>query len=126
MCGTATRNKCGRVLNIAAQLNQGHLGSDEDWRVLYYDMDRPVPWWKRVLVADRSVLSNIVDEWLAIAGVRIACGSDSAVSAAIRFSGGSLFGTLILHLAMAISRTDGLAVCSGCGVSYIPSRRPRS
>jgi hypothetical protein len=37
----------------------------------------------------------------------------------------ALFGALVVQLALTISRTDGLALCSGCGLSYVPSRRPR-
>jgi hypothetical protein len=113
------------VLNIVARLHQGQLGSDRDWRVLYYKED-PVPWWKRVISADRSMVSVVVNEWLAFAGVRPVYSWDLGGKASIMMAGGSLFGALIVQLAIAIGRIDGLAVCSGCGVSYVPSRNPRS
>ena len=38
--------------------------------------------------------------------------------------GTSLFGALAVQLLMAVSRTGGLAICSGCGAPYVPKRRP--
>jgi hypothetical protein len=36
-----------------------------------------------------------------------------------------LFGALAVQLLFAVSRTDGLAVCSACGSPYCPPRKPR-
>jgi hypothetical protein len=113
-------------LNIAARLHEGDLGRLEDWRVLYYQVeDGPVPWWKRVTAADRRVVTLQLKEWLAIGRVELEPSWDEE-PLALRLGVAGLFGALAVQLALAISRTDGLAVCSGCGISYIPSRRPKA
>lgn len=38
---------------------------------------------------------------------------------------GSVLGPLAIQAAFAVSRSDGLAVCVGCGRPYTPTRRPR-
>jgi transposase-like protein len=40
--------------------------------------------------------------------------------------GGSLFGVLAVQLALAVNRSEGLAVCDGCKKPYIPRRQPRA
>jgi len=113
------------ILNIAARLHEGEVGKPQDWRPLYDKVnDRPVPWWKRSVPVDRAVLSDVLGEWLNIAHVRLEC-HWSGEKPAIHIATQALFGALVVQLALAISRTDGLAVCSGCGLSYVPSRRPR-
>lgn len=114
------------VLNLAAQLHQGQLGSTDDWLVLYYNMDIPVPWWTRKIRADRAVLTGVVNEWASISGIQIVSDWRGEKTPTIGLSGGSLFGALILQLTMAVSRTEGLCVCSGCGTTYVPSRSPRA
>lgn len=42
----------------------------------------------------------------------------------VTLGGGSLFAALALQLLMAVSLSDGLAVCSGCNTTYPVHRRP--
>ncbi len=38
----------------------------------------------------------------------------------------TLFGGLVLELFVAVRGRAGFAVCSGCGLPYVPDRRPRA
>lgn len=46
--------------------------------------------------------------------------------ARVELVGYELFGSLIRQLLFAIGRVDALAVCAGCGRSFVPGRRPRA
>lgn len=113
------------VLNLAACLHDGRLGQPEDWKVLFYkeSEERAVPWWRRRMDAEWSVLSFVVNEWLDIARVRIRHVFERGKHD-LPMSGMALFGALALQLLLAATRTDGLAICSACGLSYRPSRQP--
>ena len=56
------------TLNIAARLKAEQTGRVEDWRSLYYKIDRPVPWWSRTVDADWSLVCLIVNELLQLIG----------------------------------------------------------
>jgi hypothetical protein len=39
---------------------------------------------------------------------------------------GKLFANLAIQLLMAVSQVDSVAICSACGQSYMPERRPKT
>ena len=127
--------KAQSFINIGARLNQGKLPRVEDWQMLKDLRDSGLgetehePFMETVSNA-RAELAYELDGWISIGQVRPriswrndkACFSLDAVS-----SGPNLFGLLALNIAVAIASGDGekgLAVCSACGDSYIPTRRP--
>ena len=42
----------------------------------------------------------------------------------LRIGVAGLFGALVVQLALAIAKTDGLTLRSACGMTYLPGRRP--
>lgn len=113
------------ILNIAGYLHGGKVGRLNDWRAIYYRLPEgdAIPYWKQSVSNDWSGVCHIVNEWLAIARVRVELARDDG-RPVVQLGGGTLLGAIALQLALAISRTDGLAICSGCGVSYMPTRCP--
>jgi hypothetical protein len=138
----AWSRKAQSLMNIGARLNQGKIARVEDWRSL---KDLPDAWGTEhepfmepetklaeaavaTLANARAELGNELDGWISIGQVRprISWQNDRArFSLDAVSSGPNLFGLLALNIAVAIASGDsGLAVCSNCGNSYLPSRRP--
>ncbi|MCI0485773.1 MAG: hypothetical protein L0229_04145 [Blastocatellia bacterium] len=62
---------------------------------------------------------------LDMAGVHVSWVWTTKIEPRTQFRGVGLFGALVMQLMMAVSRTDGFAICSACHEPYIPKRRPR-
>lgn len=76
-----------------------------------------------VLAAQRFVLAAILNYgWLGSGGVRPSF--QWAGSPRVVLLSGNLFGAVAAHLMFAIAKTQGLAICSACGMPFIPSRQP--
>ena len=135
---TAWRSLAMRVrsgLNLAAKLNQGQIGTLDEWMVWRYGS-------KDMTAATEVQLNTAASKGInGIYGYRdfLAEGMRELLDWArpmFRFSWDgrrydmhiwSWNGTLCaiaFELAFAISGTAGLAFCSGCGKQYEPSRRP--
>lgn len=126
------------LLNIASNLHQGDLGNDEDWEILHYD-DAGFLGWNHAEKRKEKDFSNIEFEKTLIAdGVNTYWLGSGGVQPRINWQGsrpiitfecpkpyGKLFANLAIQLMMAISQLDSLAICSACGKSYAPSRRPK-
>lgn len=127
------------LLNIAARLHQGEVGSDEDWRTLHSDRCGFLGWDYATerrkaevfpdLERERSLIAEGVNYWLVLGDVRPRI-SWSHSRPIIEFECskpyGKLFAVLAIQLMMAITQLDSLAICSACGQSYMPKRRPKS
>jgi hypothetical protein len=70
----------------------------------------------------RGLLTGAVRQWLEMGDVAVAFSWTKVP--AIRFGSYSLFGALALQVALAVARSQGLAVCMSCGRAYPPTRRP--
>ena len=81
-----------------------------------------VPWWNRSRRADQRVLVDLVNFWLQIGGIqpRFRWGADAPV---VFLGTPCLIGARAVQLLLAISRTDGLAICSACALPYIPTKQ---
>ena len=111
------------ILNIAAALHLGRKGKKRDWDLIKPMLDSE----GRTLRAERYWLGTEIDAMLKIGDVRPTFSwvhHHPTIKYATGGAWANLFGYLALQLALAVSRTDGLATCSACGRSYMPDRRP--
>jgi hypothetical protein len=111
------------LLNLAARAYGGSPGNVDDWRELNVETSDTGSRASR-LAQDRVQLSVVVNQLVAQARVTMDFRWDRATPV-LHPTGRGLFGALVIQLALAIGRSDGLAICSACSVSYIPPRRPR-
>ncbi|MCA1849718.1 MAG: hypothetical protein LC672_01365, partial [Acidobacteria bacterium] len=127
------------LLNIAGRLHEGEIGSDEDWDALHFDevgflgwnyakdryKDKKFP----DLDRERTLVADGVNHWLAGGGVQPKV-SWKGLRPVITFECprpyGKLFANLAIQLMMAVSQADAVAICSACGQSYMPRRRPKT
>jgi hypothetical protein len=126
------------LLNIAAALHEGELGSDEDWETLHFDEAGFLGWnhaEKRKekgfsdIAYEKSLIATGVNTyWLGSGGVQPTIywnGSRPIITFECPKPYGKLFANLAIQLMMAISQLDAFAICSACGSSYKPKRRPK-
>jgi hypothetical protein len=127
------------LLNIAAKLHEGELGSDEDWKMLHGDRAGFLGWdhverrkeknfsdinFERTLIID-----GVNTYWLGSGGVQPRMywkESRPIITLECPKPYGKLFGNLAVQLMMVISQLDSVAICSACGQSYEPKRRPKT
>ncbi len=126
------------ILNIAARLHEGEIGRDEDWKTLHGDAgflgwDYAAERRKRKRFPDidfeRVLIADGVNFWLECGGVRPKVtwkASRPIITLECPKAYGKLFANLALQLMMAVSQTDSVAICSACGQSYMPKRRPKT
>lgn len=126
------------ILNIAARLHQGEIGSDEDWKTLHgragflgWDYARERRKSKNFpdLEWEKSLLASGVNFWLGCGGVQPKVSwkaSRPIVTFECPKAYGKLFANLAIQLMMAVSQVDSVAICSACGQSYMPKRRPKN
>lgn len=112
------------MILVSRQLHLGQPGTVEDWRVIYARSGREAPWWQRDVEADRAILARVLEEWLILGNVRLRVRWDGkAPTVGI---GGGLFGALAAQLLGVVSGTTQFEICSACGKTYKPERRPRA
>lgn len=128
------------LLNIAAKLHQGELGSEQDWQTLHFDdsgfLGRDqVEWRKNKSLSDivafetSLIVEGVNTYWLGTGGVQPRIyrkASRPTITFECPKPYGKLFANLAIQLMMAISQIDSLAICSACGQSYMPKRRPKA
>lgn len=70
----------------------------------------------------QQALSAVLSEWLARAPsqLRLTWEEDPQ----LQLQPASLTSALVLNLVLAVAKREGLAICSECGVAFIPKRRP--
>jgi hypothetical protein len=124
------------ILNIAARLHEGKMGSDEDWKTLHrvgfigldYSEHRKA---KKIPDIDfeKSLIASGVNHWLGSGDVQPKVSwktSRPIITFECSDAYGKLFANLAIQLMMAVSQIDAAAICSACGESYMPTRRPRN
>jgi len=72
--------------------------------------------------AQRKALAGVLTEWLELGDVRPWVEWKPEPRLLLTF--GDLFGVLALQLVAMATMSRGAAVCSGCGVMYLPKRQP--
>ncbi len=110
------------LVSVAAALQSGGSGSAEDWRTIDPDETGWPPQGN-----ERAVLAWHLNQWLDKARVRMKVYWHAEQQTPhLMLQPYGLFGALGLELSAAISHTDRLAICSGCGRSYTrPNRRAK-
>ncbi|MBI2304633.1 MAG: hypothetical protein HYU86_07805 [Chloroflexi bacterium] len=110
------------ILNLAAQLHQGEPTSKDDWAALYQGNDYSM------CEADRQwrLLLNVVNGWLSLANAR-PCLVHNGQHVIFALGGGGTYTALAVQLMLAVTRSQDLILCSGCGHPYLrEGRRPKS
>jgi hypothetical protein len=108
------------LVSIAARLHDGDRSRHEDWAAL--NVTPTAPWLRR---DERAQLAVVLTQFLEQGGVRPAISwKELADRPLLGFAGAGLFGALTMQLVLACAGSDGLALCSGCGVAYLPPRQP--
>lgn len=110
------------LLNLAAACHRGKWGSPEDYKAvtglaMKEELDP-----ERIL----NVIEPRVDEWLWMGNVRpVFLLREEGQPPEIKLHATGAFGAVARQLAFAIARSEPLAICSGCGAPFSPSRKPR-
>lgn len=110
------------LLNLAGELHRGEPGKAEDWQLAYGS--RKTVRGTGSVGQGQTVVSLFVERLLVMTGVRPHF-SWRTGKPAMKLGAGGLFGALAVQLALAISRTDGIAWCASCGSPFHPTRMPR-
>jgi hypothetical protein len=124
------------ILKSAARLHEGQMGADEDWGTLHFveflgwnHAERRKAKNRADIAQEKILIAEGVNYWLEIGGVQPSV-SWKASRPIITFQCfkpyGKLFANLAILLMMAMSQIDSLAICSVCGQSYMPIRRPKN
>jgi len=107
------------LIKLSLDLARGTPPKKQDWAAL------PLRRSPRSVEAGRLLVAERVNQWLAWGGVRptLTWRKDAPE---MSLGGTNLFGVLAIQLMCAVSRTDGVAICCGCGAGYLPPyRKPR-
>jgi len=126
-----SRRACA-VLNIAAAIKQGELGSAEDWDAIDPSIDARFPKTKNRFMAQglsraRTLLQWELENWTALGRITLSIGWDNKHEAwrtEIDF-GGRMFAALALQLLLTVADADQLFNCDGCKRPYIRPRHHR-
>jgi hypothetical protein len=149
----AWARKLDAVLNVTAHINAGRHGDINQWKLLFEDTGWPFEdeyvgseegekdltklyngyWLSKEFSAERMWLSDIINNYLDIGGVRprlrLFGYEYEAIMPHVSLSGffqSSLFAVLALQLMVVVSGTKTAAICTACGTTYFPQRRPKT
>ena len=102
------------ILDIAARVHAGNPGTNEDW-LLVLDHGLPGHHPTSLMEVNRTFLLEAIRGWMSFGSVHLWIWD---LHGKIGLAGADLFGKLALELALAVSRSKGLWVCSFCGQQY--------
>jgi hypothetical protein len=120
------------LLNIAARLHKNELVEPKDWEFIFPVFAVPSAIGSRAeaLQSERHRVAYVVQRWLSLGAVRPRFTWEGLTPTfelgGPTVKGTGLFGALAVQLLLIISRIDGLALCSGCAIPYIPPKRPQA
>lgn len=127
------------LLNVAGRLYEGEMGRDEDWDTLHFDeagflgviyaTERRKAKKFPDLDFERTLIAGGVNHWLVAGGVQPKVSwrtSRPVITFECPKPYGKMFANLAIQLMMAVSQADAVAICSACGQSYMPRRRPKT
>lgn len=109
------------VMRLAAALDRGADGDQAAWDIVTMGKKR-YPTYE--MTSKRPLLAAEIEQWLGWVRLRLKFGWDDP-RPTLTIAADGLLGALLLQLVITISRIDGLAICTECRRTYIPTRRPR-
>ena len=116
------------LLNIAARLSSGRPGHPFDWDLVIAIQRFGDHFHKGGVAFDHLKLEIAMNVLLAQSGVRplvrLTKGNWQVQFAGGHMIGCGLFGAIVCQLMLAVTRTEGIEICSACGNAYFPARRP--
>lgn len=113
------------MVNLAAWLHDGRKTTPEQWGRFEMEPLHGPPQWEMSPAEAFRRITDWLNHWLRICEVTpsISClPGQCEIMITGGFSG--LAGFLAVQLAAAIARTKGQAICSECGMGYLPKRKP--
>jgi hypothetical protein len=124
------------TLLVAAALQQKRLPSSDDWRRAFNldftptedfrDFQKIYNYTEPANVPEAwAKLDLRLNHWVGLARARPFV-ERSAGKPRITLGGNGLFAAIAIQLMLAATRTQGMALCCGCGKLFSPRRRPRS
>jgi hypothetical protein len=128
------------ILRLTARVHRGEPTAIDDWHIALtrgFLPERAAETWaliQRKLQSNRPFRNSTVARWfitdlvsagLEQTGVRPHFSWFTAGAPEISLQGYGLRGALAVQLMAATAKADGVILCTGCGLSYIPERRPR-
>jgi hypothetical protein len=120
------------ILKVSSKLHAGNLATEEDWYgVLRGNEDEEIHRASQPIYKNhdmqRYALEACINQMIDLANVTPKLVWDCNLPKIIFASGewGGLFGAITMQLMLAISQKGDFATCSGCGMSYLPFRKPK-
>lgn len=109
------------LLDLAVTLDDGKLGTETDWKIVCGDQ------WSlpHSVEEGRFIIGRVVSGWLALGGVAPYLDWTDQ-NPQLRLSVEGLFGALGTQVLLALSRSEGFAVCTECGRLYTPRPKART
>lgn len=118
------------LLSLAVDLRAGSPGRKDDWRVADSQLfwrdgfsELSIQTSGKDVDHDRISLAERISTWMQFGNVRPELFWQKSVPV-FRLSART-FGILGVQLLFAATRSQGIAICSGCGMPYTPKRKPR-
>ncbi len=128
------------ILRLTARVHRGESTAIDDWHIaltrgilpesaaetwaLIQRQLKPNRPFRNSAVA-RWFITDLVGAWLEETLVRPQFSWATAGPPEISLQGHGLQGALAVQLMAATAKADGVILCTGCGLSYTPERRPR-
>lgn len=112
------------MVRAGADLHAQRIKDVDAWHILssHLNEEGRVP---NELESARGIVWLMMEEWLHLALISVSFSWPMDGEPKLSLAPGGLFGGLMLDLVTAISLTEGIGICSGCGAYYTPTRKPR-
>lgn len=123
--------RASAMLRVAAALHQEKSGSREDWGTLHVgrgELSKLVLLFCQRPSLAQTYLAGLINDWLALANVqpRLSWGGPESTKPRFNLAGWGTFGILGVQLMAAVTRSQHVYICDGCGFPYIRERKPQA
>jgi hypothetical protein len=117
------------TLEFVVSLQQPKVPPIEMWGAMCALEGSPTgsgfPGWPRTRENAQAYLAMMIGYWLRAANLQLSVEIGQRAGITWGSLENPVFGAIAMQLALVASGKWGLAICSGCGTSYAPSRQPR-
>jgi hypothetical protein len=136
----ALARKVRAIINLAAMLHMKKETDSKDWAVLGYD-EKPIShlgaWtWESTQPdseeearQEREVLGDLIDEWLDQCDLRPRFGWHEGRhfdGPSFQITAAGLRGAVAMNVVLAVTKSDGFALCTSCKGAYAPRQKPKT